>query len=129
MLIFLVASGLSLIFGLLDVLNFGQGAFVLVGAYVGYATYQAVELNSTLSFLAAAGAAIVSVGLLGAIIEAGLIRPLYERPVFQIVLTFGLGAVLLEIVGRIWGVQPKQPLAPPELVSGNFFLFSLKLSV
>ena len=129
MLIFLVASGLSLIFGLLDVLNFGQGAFVLVGAYVGYATYQAVELNSTLSFLAAAGAAIVSVGLLGAIIEAGLIRPLYERPVFQIVLTFGLAAVLIDLVERIWGPQPNQPLAPPEMFRGTFYLFGQSLSV
>lgn len=129
MLIFLVASGLSLIFGLLDVLNFGQGAFVLVGAYVGYATYQAVELSSTLSFLAAAGAAIVSVGLLGAIIEAGLIRPLYERPVFQIVLTFGLAAVLIDLVERIWGPQPNQPLAPPEMFRGTFYLFGQSLSV
>ena len=110
-------------------LNFGQGAFVLVGAYVGYATYQAVELNSTLSFLAAAGAAIVSVGLLGAIIEAGLIRPLYERPVFQIVLTFGLAAVLIDLVERIWGPQPNQPLAPPEMFRGTFYLFGQSLSV
>src|SRR5690606_39497867 len=57
MLISLVASGLSLIFGLLAVLNFGQGAFVLVGAYVGYATYRSVDLNSTLSFVAEIGRA------------------------------------------------------------------------
>lgn len=129
MLIFLVASGLSLIFGLLDVLNFAQGAFLLVGAYVGYETYQSVELNSTLSFLAAMGAAVVSVGVLGAVVETGLIRPLYERPVFQIVLTFGLGAVLLDVVERIWGVQPNQPLAPPALFSGTFYLFGQSLSV
>jgi len=102
MVIFLVASGLSLIFGLLDVLNFAQGAFLLVGAYVGYATYKSVEASSTISFLAAVGAATVSVGVLGAVIESGLIRPLYERPVFQIVLTFGLGAVLLDLASA-WG--------------------------
>ncbi len=129
MLIFLVASGLSLIFGLLDVLNFAQGAFVLVGAYIGYATYQSVELSSTYSFLAAVGAAVVSVGLLGAVIEAGLIRPLYARPVFQIVLTFGLGAILLDLVQRIYGPQPKQPLAPPELFRGTFYLFGQSLSI
>jgi len=129
MVIFLVASGLSLIFGLLDVLNFAQGAFLLVGAYVGYATYKSVEASSTISFLAAVGAATVSVGVLGAVIESGLIRPLYERPVFQIVLTFGLGAVLLDLVERIWGVQPNQPLAPPELFSGTFYLFGQSLSI
>lgn len=129
MLIFLVASGLSLIFGLLDVLNFAQGAFVLVGAYIGYATYQSVELSSTYSFLAAVGAAVVSVGLLGAVIETGLIRPLYARPVFQIVLTFGLGAILLDLVQRIYGPQPKQPLAPPELFRGTFYLFGQSLSI
>ena len=46
MLVFLVASGLSLIFGLLDVLNFAQGAFLLIGAYVGYDVYTSVDAST-----------------------------------------------------------------------------------
>jgi branched-chain amino acid transport system permease protein len=129
MLIFLSASGLSLIFGLLDVLNFAQGAFVLIGAYVGYQTYENVGLEGELRFMAAILAAIVSVGILGAIIETGLIRPLYERPIFQIVLTFGLAAILLDAVERYYGPAPKQALDPPPSLDGQFSLFGQNLNV
>jgi len=129
MLIFLVASGLSLIFGLLDVLNFAQGAFLLVGAYFGYQVYEGVGLSVGLSFVAAIVSAVALVGVLGALIEAALIRPLYKRPVFQIVLTFGLGAVLLDLVERYYGPQPRQPLAPPSFLSGTFVLFGQQQSV
>ncbi len=129
MLIFLVASGLSLIFGLLDVLNFAQGAFLLVGAYVGYQVYDSVGLSAGLSFLAAMISAVVATGLMGAIIEWGLIRPLYKRPVFQIVLTFGLAAVLGDLVERAYGPQARQPLAPPSFLDGTFTLFGQTQSV
>lgn len=128
MLVFLVASGLSLIFGLLDVLNFAQGAFLLVGAYVGYDIYESLDVGLGLRFLAAMGGAIVVVGIMGAIIEAGLIRPLYDRPVFQIVLTFGLAAVLLDLVERQYGPQPRQPLQPPGVLQEQFTLFGQSLS-
>lgn len=129
MLIFLVASGLSLIFGLLDVLNFAQGAILLVGAYFGYQVYDGVGLSAGLSFLAAIVSAVAITGVLGAIVEAGLIRPLYKRPVFQIVLTFGLAAVLSDLVERAYGPQARQPLAPPSFLDGTFTLFGQTQSV
>ena len=128
MLIFLVASGLSLIFGLLDVLNFAQGAFLLIGAYVGYDVYLRVDGSADVRFLAAIVSGVVFVALIGAIMEMGLIRPLYERPVFQLVLTFGLGAIFLDLVERYYGADPKQPLAPPTLLNDNFSLFGQSLS-
>jgi branched-chain amino acid transport system permease protein len=129
MLVFLVASGLSLIFGLLDVLNFAQGAFLLVGAYVGYQVYEGIGLGAGLSLLAAFITAVVVGGILGALVEAGLIRPLYKRPIFQIVLTFGLAAILMGLVERYYGPDPKQPIKPPAFLDEKFTLFAQSLSV
>ncbi len=129
MLVFLVASGLSLIFGLLDVLNFAQGAFLLIGAYVGYDIYQSLDASVEVRFLAAIGGGVLLVAAIGAVMEAGLIRPLYERPIFQIVLTFGLAAIFLDFVERIYGRNPKQPLSPPPLLNEKFTLFQQSLSV
>ncbi len=128
MLVFLVASGLSLIFGLLDVLNFAQGAFLLIGAYVGYDVYESVDASTNARFLAAIVAGVVFVAVLGAIMETGLIRPLYDRPVFQLVLTFGLAAIFLDLVERYYGPDPRQPLAPPSVLDEKFTLFDQSLS-
>lgn len=128
MLVFLVASGLSLIFGLLDVLNFAQGAFLLIGAYVGYQTYEAVDLSGELRFLVAIGSAVLVVSAIGAFVEAFLIRPLYKRPIFQIVLTFGLAAIFLDLVERYYGPDPNQPLDPPPALDEKFVLFGQSLS-
>ncbi len=129
MLVFLVASGLSLIFGLLDVLNFAQGAFLLIGAYVGYDVYETVDAGTDVRFLAAIVSGILFVAAIGAIMEIVLIRPLYERPVFQLVLTFGLAAVFLDLVERYYGPDPKQPLDPPAILDEKFTLFAQSLSV
>jgi branched-chain amino acid transport system permease protein len=128
MLVFLVASGLSLIFGLLDVLNFAQGAFLLIGAYVGYDVFESLDTSLGVKFLAAFVSSVVFVAILGAIMETGLIRPLYERPIFQLVLTFGLGSVFLDLVERYYGPDPKQPIAPPGFLDDRFTLFGQSLS-
>ncbi len=130
MLVFLVASGLSLIFGLLDVLNFAQGAFLLIAAYVGFFTYDALdELSNGLRFAAAMGAGLLVVSVMGALIETILIRPLYSRPVFQIVLTFGLGSIMLDVVKRISDPDDQPPISPPDFLSGQFTLFGQQLNV
>jgi branched-chain amino acid transport system permease protein len=103
MLLFLVASGLSIIFGLMDVLNFAQGVFFMIGAYVAYdfqhrAAVAALIPNTDVRFVLAVALAVI--------VERGLLRPLYERPIFQIVLTFGLSIVLTEIVKFIWSTTP-----------------------
>ncbi len=111
MLLFLVASGLSIIFGLMDVLNFAQGVFFMIGAYVAYdfqhrAAVAALIPNTDVRFVLAVALAVIVGGVLGVIVERGLLRPLYERPIFQIVLTFGLSIVLTEIVKFIWSTTP-----------------------
>lgn len=104
MLIFLVAAGLSIVFGLMDVLNFAQGALFMIGAYVAWQVYG--DLDSWRSsgaglaaafFLALLAATAVG-AILGFLMERLFIRPTYSRPFFQIVLTFGLALLLRELV-------------------------------
>lgn len=95
---FLVAAGLSLIFGLMHVLNFAHGALFTWGAYAGLLVW-----NLTGSFALGLVAGALAGAALGALIEYGLIRPLYRRPVFQILLTLGLMLVLEEAIKAIWG--------------------------
>ncbi|MFN8452836.1 MAG: hypothetical protein U0521_30550, partial [Anaerolineae bacterium] len=98
MLLFLVASGLSIIFGLMDVLNLAQGAYFMVGAYVAYDAQHSgglVDLTAVLPdpnirFIAAILLAVIVGALLGVVLERGLLRRLYARPAFQLVLTFGV---------------------------------------
>ncbi len=98
---FLIASGLSLIFGLMDVLNFAHGAFYMLGAYVALTIYV-----HTGSFIVAIIGGAVFGAVLGAVIEALAIRPLYGRPTFQILMTLGLILVFDEGVQAIWGPYP-----------------------
>lgn len=111
MLLFLVASGLSIIFGLMDVLNFAQGVYFMIGAYVAYdfhhrASVIAAIPNSDARFVLAVILATLVGAILGAILERGLLRQLYARPIFQIVLTFGVSIVLTEAVKFIWTTTP-----------------------
>ncbi|HEY5266174.1 MAG TPA: branched-chain amino acid ABC transporter permease [Acidimicrobiales bacterium] len=99
---FLAASGLSLIYGLMDILNFAHGLFMTLGAYAGYEV--AVHLTSSLGAPASLTLAILA-SILGGAIAAGitevfLIRPLYGRPVSQILVTIGLD---LAVVGLLMG--------------------------
>ena len=125
MLFFLVASGMSIVFGLLDVLNLAQGAFFMIGAYAGFAIYGALPESVSLEirFFAALAGATLFGGLLGAAVEIGLLRPLYARPVFQIVLTFGLSTAINEIVRAIYGPAGLIPIDPPAALDTTFNIF------
>lgn len=108
MLLFLLASGLSLIFGMLGVVNFAHGALYMVGAFVAYEV-----ATRTGNFYLALAVAPVAVAIMGAVIEFGLLRPLYLRDhVQQLLLTFGLILVLDEGVRLIWGVNYRS-ITPP----------------
>jgi branched-chain amino acid transport system permease protein len=127
MLLFLVASGLSLIFGLMDVINFAHGALFSWGAYVGFTAFRwmgnQVLANSILqnlvAFLVAMFAAIVVVGLLGMILERVIIRRVYGQHLFQILITFGATIVLVEFIRVFWG--PNDEVMPvPATFQGNW---------
>lgn len=97
---FLVASGLSLIYGLMDVLNFAHGVFLTLGAYAGWAVATHVSQRNGAMFLVTAAAAIAAGAVVAAATELLLIRPLYGNPVGQILVTIGLD---LALVGLLLG--------------------------
>ncbi|WP_323000099.1 branched-chain amino acid ABC transporter permease [Castellaniella sp.] len=95
----LIAAGLTIIYGTLGLINFAHGALFVVGAYAGFSTYLATE-SFVLSIAAGALAAMV----VGLVLERGLIRKFYSRPVEdQILVTFGISIVVVEIIRAIYG--------------------------
>ncbi len=112
MLYVLLALGLSIVFGLLTVVNFAHGAMFMWGAYAGVSTL-AITGNFWLALIAAP----LVMGLYGLVVEKFLIRPLYGRDInYPLLLTFGLQFIMIEIVRIFWGTSD-YPFAAPELLS------------
>ena len=107
---FLIASGLSLIYGLMGVLNFAHGALLTVGAYATWWTSTKVDGGPGTKLLVGALAGLAVGAVLAALIELVLIRPLYRRPVEQVLVTVGLALVAL--VQAIWGPTERIYPAP-----------------
>jgi branched-chain amino acid transport system permease protein len=109
MLVFLVAAGFSIIFGLMDVLNLAQGALFTVGAYATWAVFGELDAwrASIFGILGALLIALTIATFIGAVmgyfIEIFLIRPTYSRPFFQIVLTFGLAELIRRAIKAQYG--------------------------
>lgn len=123
MLIFLVAAGLSIIFGLMDVLNFAQGSLFMIGAYCAVNVFREVRGDSDAmlypAYFAALIAAFVLGGGVGALMEYFLIRPTYSRPLFQMVLTFGVALVIHEIIVALYGTQGIAQMNLKQMDGGN----------
>jgi len=115
---FLIASGLSLIYGLMGVLNFAHGAFLTVGAYASWwmseHTFHGVH-SILLHFLLGALAGLAAGGLFAALVELVLIRPLYQRHIEQVLVTVGLSIAFVALVQGIWGPDVRTYTAPPWL--------------
>lgn len=100
----LIALGLTIVFGLMDVVNFTHGEFYMLGAFLGFSILPVVP-----NFWTAILFAGLAVGLLGILIEILMFRPLYGRdPIFHLLLTFGLGMVFREAARMIWGGETKR---------------------
>jgi branched-chain amino acid transport system permease protein len=115
---FLIASGLSLIYGLMGVLNFAHGAFITVGSYATWWTSVHVfdGVHSVLwRFLASALLGLVAGGVFAALVELVLIRPLYARHIEQVLVTVGLQLAFVAIVRATWGPDAKTFAVPPWL--------------
>lgn len=114
MLIFLLAAGLTLIFGLMDVLNFAHGGLFAWGAYSGIWIY-----SKTGSFLLGILGAIITGFLVGILTERWIIKPVYGNHVQQILITLGFMLILSELLKVIWG--PNQITAsPPDYLQGSW---------
>ncbi len=122
----MIATGLTLIFGLMGVLNFAHGSLTMLGAYIGglimmLAVSQGTP-NATRLGVFFVGLFVVFglVAALGGVIEVGLIRPLYDRPpIYQILLTFGVTLVLDELARIVTLFYDVQPVAPWQTALGT----------
>ncbi|GIF65702.1 branched-chain amino acid ABC transporter permease [Asanoa ishikariensis] len=116
---FLVASGLSLVFGLADVLNFAHGLFLSVGAYATW--WAAGHLPGAgptgFGFVLAAAFGVVAGAAVAALVELVLIRPLYSRTIEQVLVTVGLSLAGVALLQATWGADPR-PFPRPEWTRG-----------
>jgi len=112
---FLIASGLSLIYGLMGVLNFAHGFFLTVGAYgTWWMESHLTAIGSiTLRYLVATLFGLVLGGVFAALVELVLIRPLYQRHIEQVLVTVGLSIAGTALVGAIWGGDQRPFVTPP----------------
>jgi branched-chain amino acid transport system permease protein len=104
---FLVASGLSLIYGLMGVLNFAHGSFLTLAAFLGWETARALGADSWLALLAALGVGAAAGALVAAGTELLLIRRLYDRHIEQVLVTVGLALATVALFDGIWGTDPQ----------------------
>src|SRR6516165_7214106 len=102
MLLFLLAAGLSLIYGLMKILNLTHGSFYLLGGYIGLTV-----VRTTGSFLLALVAATVSVACLGVLLERLFLRRFYLEELPQTLLTFGFLFIFADLALWVWGGNPQ----------------------
>ena len=115
LLLFMLSSGLTLIFSMMGVLNFAHASFYMVGAYVGY------TLSGLIGFWPALVIAPLVVGALGALFERLSLRKVHKfGHVPELLVTFGLSYIVLELVQLVWG-RTAVEFAPPEVLRGPAF--------
>lgn len=113
LMLFLLAAGLTLVFGIMDMINLAHGSLYMGGAYLAAAATQASG-----SFLVGIVVAMCGMAVLGVLLEVTLLRRLYARNhLAQVLATFALILIANEVVRMIWGAQPVL-LNPPEALSG-----------
>ena len=120
----IAAIGLTIIYGTVGVINMAHGEFIMLGAYTSYA----LQSSLGLPFLLCLPASFAVVALVGLVIERGLIRYLYNRPLDTLLATWGVSLVLMQGVRLIFGSDPKY-IAVPEIFQSNVEVGFASLSV
>lgn len=133
-LLFLTACGLTLIFGLLDVLNLAHGAFFVWGAYAGFSVLKALNAigwvetatlgQSVASLVLVLAMALLVGGILGFILERLIIRRVYGNHLKQILITMGISLIMAELICIFWGPNDEVTLVPAEFM-GSWFVFDV----
>ena len=128
MFLFIVASGLSVVFGVLRVLNFAHGSFYMLGAYLAWQMMQWLGPVTGNFWLAVLGAAL-GVALLGGLVERLLLRHLYGREdLYQLLLTYALVLILGDAARILWGTQ-QLAMPRPAGLAGSFELVRRRRAV
>jgi branched-chain amino acid transport system permease protein len=136
MMIFLMASGLSLIFGLMDVLNFGHSAFVSFGAFIAASVLAALGawlvadsvFFNLLALFAAIGAATAFGAVAGWAFERVIVKPVYRDHLRQILITMGALIVAEQLILAIWGGVPIQ-VPRPAILTGSIILGDVSIEI
>src|SRR5262245_19953688 len=115
----LTALGLAITFGVMRVINMAHGEMLMLGAYTAYVVTDPAYLG--LSFFWAIPAAFLVVGLVGYLLEVGLIRFLYGRPLDTLLATWGVSLILQQLVLLKFGADLK-PVHVPQLIDGNWLI-------
>lgn len=124
LLLFMLSSGLTLIFSMMGVLNFAHASFYMVGAYLGFA------ISKSIGFWPAFVLAPLLVGLMGAAVERLGLRAVHKHGhVSELLFTFGLSYVVVELVQLIWGRAAVPYRIPPELDGPLFTLYALAFPI
>jgi branched-chain amino acid transport system permease protein len=112
--LFLVACGLSIIFGVTRIVNFAHGSFYMLGAYLAVTLVTAFGAASPLGFWGGVILAALAVGIIGAAVEIVVLRRIYQAPeLFQLLATFGIVLIVQDIALAIWGAEDRMgPRAP-----------------
>jgi branched-subunit amino acid ABC-type transport system permease component len=122
MFLFLIASGLSLVFGVMRVINFAHGSFYMLGAYLAWQAVQWLHPSGG-GFWAAAILAALGIGILGAVIERVFFRSLYGREeLYQLLFTYALVLILGDAAKFLWGTDQLSVSTPPAL-AGSVRIF------
>src|SRR5689334_16809684 len=115
MLLFLIAAGLTLIFGVLGVLNFAHGSLYMLGAYLSY-TIASLVVGSPSSFWVALALAPLVVAVVGGLIETLFLRPVYRREELdQLLVTYALVLIISDVVKFAWGPDNRSVSRPAVL--------------
>ncbi|HEU4949301.1 MAG TPA: ABC transporter permease [Candidatus Deferrimicrobiaceae bacterium] len=119
--LFLISSGLTLVFGVLNILNFAHGALYMLGAYFIYAL--TLQLTGPAGFLLALLAAPLGVALVAVVIETGLLRRIYvQEEIYQLLLTYALVLIIDDLAKIVFGPEYKS-IPKPDAISGAVTIF------
>lgn len=126
MMLFLIASGLSLIFGVMNILNFAHATLWLVGAYFCYTFWNMMQA-SALGLWVSIPLAALSVAVVGWLVEVVLIKRIYERELHeQLLLTYAMALIFGDLIKIAWGGQDRIVIRP-ELIQRPVFIFGAPL--
>jgi branched-chain amino acid transport system permease protein len=122
MLLFMISSGLTLVFGVLGIINFAHGSLYMLGAYLGI-SLMAVFPQMGVSFWLSLIASSLIVAVCGGVIEVLFLRRVYKADhIYQLLLTYALVMIIDALVKMIWGLDPMS-IPEPAFLSGSFQIF------